>query len=287
MVIPYFLLKRERKVLVFLINLLFVATGCLLIAYTMDAPRPHHPPMGPGPRPFMAEFLHTFLFEGITLFLVVVFAYATRMSVNVTELRQRNLEIENRRRELELRGLKSQLNPHFLFNTLNNIYALVSIDGDKAQKGIHDLSSLLRFSIYDANQPKVDLAKEMEFLRHYVELMRLRVSESSDISVAVAENIDKTLSVPPMIIPTLVENAFKHGNIGELGAFIKIEVSMEERELVCHISNSYKEKPAAGDHHGVGLDNIRRQLKLMYPGKASLVTGAAKGVYDATLRMNL
>jgi LytS/YehU family sensor histidine kinase len=197
--------------------------------------------------------------------------------------------MQNRQRELEIKSLKTQLNPHFLFNTLNNIYALISFDGEKAQKAIHDLSAMLRFSIYEGDTPTVPLSKELSFLKSYIELMKLRISADYNLQVEISDNIDDSLPIPPMLLLTLVENAFKHGNIGEKESFIKIEIRMDEnRELVCYVANSYNVAAAhAGGEGGVGLANVRKQLQLLYPDKSSLNTHEEDGVYAVTLRIRL
>jgi sensor histidine kinase YesM len=288
-VIPYLLIKRGKRLSVFFVNLLFIATGCLLLALTMDGPHPGHIPGKPFHPSLVVEFLHTLIFDGVTMFLVVALTYTMRITITTNDLHRQNLEMQNRQRELEIKSLKTQLNPHFLFNTLNNIYALISFDGEKAQKAIHDLSAMLRFSIYEGDTPTVPLNKEISFLKSYIELMKLRISADYNLQVNISNDIDDTLPIPPMFLLTLVENAFKHGNIGEKDSFIKVEIRMEEREeLVCYVANSYNpESVRKGEEGGVGLANIRKQLELLYPEKSSLAMLESDGVYAVTLRIRL
>jgi sensor histidine kinase YesM len=288
-VIPYLLIKRGKRLSVFFVNLLFIATGCLLLTLTMDGPHPGHIPGKPFHPSLVVEFLHTLIFDGVTMFLVVALTYTMRITITTNDLHRQNLEMQNRQRELEIKSLKTQLNPHFLFNTLNNIYALISFDGEKAQKAIHDLSAMLRFSIYEGDTPTVPLNKEISFLKSYIELMKLRISADYNLQVEISHDIDDSLPIPPMLLLTLVENAFKHGNIGEKESFIKIEIRMDEnRELVCYVANSYNAGAAhAGGEGGVGLANVRKQLQLLYPDKSSLNTREEDGVYAVTLRIRL
>ena len=178
---------------------------------------------------------------------------------------QKLKEVEAERATAELRNLRSQINPHFLLNTLNNIYALTAFDPPKAQQAIQELSKMLRHILYDYQQPKVALSDEVEFLQNYVNLMRIRLSDSVDVKFQTFI-ANPQLEVAPMVFISLVENAFKHGVSPSEPSFIHIQIESADNQIVCDIQNSNHPK-TANDHsgHGIGLVQVQRRLELTYP----------------------
>lgn len=178
---------------------------------------------------------------------------------------QKLKEVEAERATAELRNLRSQINPHFLLNTLNNIYALTAFDTPKAQQAIQELSKMLRHILYDYQQPKVALSDEVEFLQNYVNLMRIRLSDSVDVKFQTFI-ANPQLEVAPMVFISLVENAFKHGVSPSEPSFIHIQIESADNQIVCDIQNSNHPK-TANDHsgHGIGLVQVQRRLELTYP----------------------
>ncbi len=179
------------------------------------------------------------------------------------ERRAEVLEKENLRYRLDY--LRYQINPHFFMNTLNNIHALVDIDPEKAKDSIVELSRLMRHVLYDNNSPTSPLAREEEFLTHYLALMRLRYKDNVDISFDFPEN-GADAEVPPLIMATIVENAFKHGISAVNGGFIHISAAIENGKLIFRCANS---RPSGRENrpeeeNGIGLDNIRKRLELLY-----------------------
>ena len=176
-------------------------------------------------------------------------------------------ELEAARAQAELRNLRNQINPHFLLNTLNNIYALTAFDTAKAQETIQELSKMLRHILYDYQQPTVPVNDEVEFLENYVKLMRIRLPET--VSVTFNTNIQSSrIEIAPMIFISLVENAFKHGISPTEPSFIRINIDANEQTIVCSIENSNNPK-SSSDHsgHGIGLQQVERRLELAYPEK--------------------
>ena len=178
---------------------------------------------------------------------------------------QKLKEMEAARATAELSNLRSQINPHFLLNTLNNIYALTAFDTAKAQEAIQELSKMLRHILYDYQQPTVPLNDEVEFLENYVNLMRIRLQQSVDVKFNVSI-LNTSVEVAPLLFISLVENAFKHGVSPSEPSFIHISIESDESHIVCDIKNSNYPK-AAGDNsgHGIGLRNVQRRLDLYYP----------------------
>ena len=190
------------------------------------------------------------------------------------------------RAEAELQNLKSQLNPHFLFNTLNNIYSLIAFSPERAQEAVHDLSRLLRYVLYDSSQPMVPLEKELDFIRNYVELMRIRLPEhvtlTTDISAATPET-----QVAPLLFISLIENAFKHGVSHNKPSFIDLKIHQEGTRIVCSIRNSDFPKDNGQDKSGsgIGLQNLSRRLELLYPSHHIFTYGQKGDEYVCLLEL--
>ncbi|KLT65291.1 sensor histidine kinase [Pedobacter sp. BMA] len=179
---------------------------------------------------------------------------------------QRNLESE--RREMELQFLKSQLNPHFLFNSLNNIYSLAYQKSDKTADAIMKLSEIMRYMIYESNTPTVSLSKEVDYLTNYIELQKIRFKDGAFVELTLNGEIDDQKIVPLMLI-SFVENAFKHGVVTDPENPVKINIIANQKILHFSVINkkNQQNKDAQG---GVGLTNVERRLQLIYPDRYKL-----------------
>jgi sensor histidine kinase YesM len=167
----------------------------------------------------------------------------------------------------ELNALKAQINPHFLFNSLNSIYSLVLSRSDKAADAVLRLSDILRYTIYDAQDDFVPLIKELTYLNDYIELQRFRSKQETYISFKVMGDPDDLMVAPLLFIP-LVENAFKHGVKGDIeNAFVEVEVNITSVSLELKVKNNkgVNTGTAVVESNGVGLENVRRRLELIYP----------------------
>ena len=178
--------------------------------------------------------------------------------------------------EAELKNLRSQINPHFLLNTLNNIYALTAIDQTKAQEAIQQLSKLLRHMLYDNQEPFVALQDEIQFLENYVSLMKIRLSQN--VEVTFDKHVkDPYLKVAPLLFISLVENAFKHGVSPTEHSFVHIMMEEDGNRLCVTIENSYhpkNEQDRSG--HGIGLNQVQRRLDLAYPARYEWQKGVSE-----------
>lgn len=223
-----------------------------------------------GGPPKMMFLLRDVMMMGLTAALSV----AIRMTDNWYVMESEKKELEKARTEAELQNLKSQLNPHFLFNTLNNIYSLIAIDPDRAQFAVHDLSRLLRHVLYEDKQQFVPLEHELAFMKSYIELMSLRLSGKVDLQVEMPEE-GKGMLVAPLLFITLIENAFKHGISPAEASFIDIHFRLEEGgRIYCRIENSnFPKRDDDRSGSGIGLENLRKRLNLLYPGMYILKTG--------------
>ena len=186
---------------------------------------------------------------------------------------QKLKEAEAAHATAELRNLRSQINPHFLLNTLNNIYALTAFDTPKAQEAIQELSKMLRHILYEYQQTTVSLADEIEFLQNYVNLMRIRLQQSVDVQFNIS-TLNTSVEIAPLLFISLVENAFKHGVSPSEPSFIHIHIESDEHKVVCDIQNSNHPKTADDNSgHGIGLRNVQRRLDLYYPDHYEWVHG--------------
>lgn len=202
---------------------------------------------------------------------------------------QKLKEMEAARAQAELRNLRNQINPHFLLNTLNNIYALTAFDTAKAQEAIQELSKMMRHILYDYQKPMIPLKEEIDFLENYVKLMRIRLPQSVEVTFNAVQPTG-TVEVAPMILISLVENAFKHGTSPTEKSFVHINISTNGQQLICDIQNSNNPKTAS-DHsgHGIGLQQVERRLQLAYPDRYTWEQGTRENdkTYYSTITIQL
>lgn len=205
-------------------------------------------------------------------------------------------EAESARVKAELKNLRSQINPHFLLNTLNNIYALTEFDPIKAQNAILELSKLLRHILYDNQQTFVNLKSEIHFLTNYINLMKLRLASNVEIRFNYQIPDPCNIKIAPLIFISLIENAFKHGVSANKESFIYISIRADESCIICQITNSnYPKGTKDNSGHGIGLKQVAGRLNLLYPNAYTWENGTdAEGkeysskiiIYDTKLCNN-
>lgn len=198
------------------------------------------------------------------------------------------IEQQNRTNELlktELQYLHYQMQPHFLFNSLNTIYSLINSEPDRAQKALHQLSKLMRYVLYDASADRVSIQKEAEFLDNYILLMQERQGHLFNLNKSF--HIERPdLKLAPLLLIPLVENAFKHSVGAKSKADLSIEINQQGNELILEVSNT--SNPAAENdksESGIGLENLKKRLEMLYPGKHQLLLGLENSVFKARLRI--
>ena len=189
------------------------------------------------------------------------------------------LEKENLKYRLEY--LRYQINPHFFMNTLNNIHALVDIDSEKAKDSIVELSKMMRHILYESSGPTIPLSKEIEFLMHYIALMRLRFTNRVKIDCKFTDDC-KGYEVPPLLMATVIENAFKHGVSYTNDSHIGIDISTGDGVIIFRCENSLKNATDA-DSCGIGLNNIRNRLALLYGEDYTMHIDSGNGRYTVVL----
>jgi LytS/YehU family sensor histidine kinase len=245
----------------------------------MVPPKPPEPGPEPqrGSRPLKPEVMR--LITGILLVgvdLGVYFYVESRRK----ERRMKELEAENTKQRLE--SLRYQINPHFLMNTLNNIHALVDIDPEKAKESIEEFSKMMRILLYEGESPTIPLARELDFIEHFISLMRLRYPEEAVRIETVLPEDCSGAAVPPLVMASFVENAFKHGVSYSEPSFIRLKVDIQDGKVLFRCSNSAH--PAEGDErHGIGLENIRKRLTLLYGDAYTLTIDEDGGRYDVLM----
>lgn len=214
--------------------------------------------------------------DTFTMVLTAGLSAAIRMTSRWREMDNARREAERIRTEAELTNLRSQLNPHFLLNTLNNIYALIAFDTERAQQAVEELSKLLRHVLYDNQQSTVPLHKEMDFIRNYIELMRIRLGAHVELQTSIEVPSSCSLPIAPLLFISLIENAFKHGVSPTQPSFIHIRFWLTEESVECEIVNSnFPKNQADKSGSGIGLEQVRRRLELSYANRYVWLQGVS------------
>lgn len=199
-------------------------------------------------------------------------------------------ELEQQKTQSELRFLKSQINPHFLFNTLNSLYALTLKKSDQAPETVLKLSDMMRYMLYECNEKTVPLQKEIKYIENYLSLEKIRQGGKIDISFEVTGDIRDQRVAPLLFIP-FIENSFKHGVNRQIdNAFVHLNMSVDQEEIIMFLENSKPDIPPdmiKKEPGGIGQKNVRQQLDLLYPGKYELEMEELPLKYTVRLKMQL
>lgn len=195
---------------------------------------------------------------------------------------------EAARNEAELENLRAQIKPHFLLNTLNNIYALITLNQEKAQWALLELSKLLRHILYNNQQQRIPLNEEINFITSYINLMKIRLPQNVDVSFTI-NNDNPEAMIAPMLLISLIENAFKHGVSTTKKSFIHIKIVSDKKQISCIIDNTNFPKGAADKSgHGIGLTQVKKRLQLCYPGNHSWQHGTTEdNIYHSSITVNI
>jgi len=204
--------------------------------------------------------------------------------------RQLHQEKEQERVSSELSFLKAQINPHFFFNTLNNIYALTHINAEVSRKAIHQLSRMMRYVLYDTQNSTTLLSQEIAFIKDYIDLMKLRLTDVVKIDFSTPTAL-KDMGIAPMIFLPFIENAFKHGVSATQPSYISITVNQKDTTIELNVVNTIikEQNNNLEEGSGIGLNNTRRRLDLLYPGKYTLLINESttENAYLVNLTLNL
>ena len=243
-----------------------------------DKRPPHRIHQAKTPPPFIGE-------RDILAIVVLILMFGANLGIkgyfHSRDDQKRLVELEKQNLEQQLEYLRYQINPHFLMNTLNNIHALVDIDPEKAKDTILELSKMMRFVLYEGNKQSVPLSRELDFIRHYVALMQLRYTDKVSITLDLPQEVPER-QIPPLILITFIENAFKHGISYQRESFISVKAAVDPHRLLFSCQNSKAEKPNQ-EKGGVGLANVRKRLDLLYDQGYTLHIDDKADVYTVDL----
>lgn len=295
--VPRFYLQNKKS---YYFILAFVAIVCLYFVYILINQNIIHNPERDKafaevmkklaerkviPRPPFRQ-LQVYYFALIST-IVTGFSVGLRVMEQHSASEKRQKELEKEKLNSELAFLKNQVSPHFFFNTLNNIYALIEVNSKDAQEAVLKLSKLMRYLLYESEQGLTGLDNEINFMNHYIDLMKLRLSPKVELQVDLpSENTNK--KVPPLLFIPFIENAFKHGISYREKSFIHISLTIENGEIAFKCKNSLgkqsEEKPVE-NHSGIGLENVKKRLNLLFPGKHKLDINQTKNEYSVNLEI--
>jgi two-component system, LytTR family, sensor kinase len=281
-IVPRFLLKKKYGLFVSAIILVIAISAWLRATVAVQMNRHIFHTAGVGFRTLYFNSL-------INISLWVLLITLGKMLVDRIQT-QRQLEVlEKERAKNELDYLKAQINPHALFNSLNTIYGHIDKSNQIARNTLLQFSELLRYQLYDCGAEKVNLGKEMEYVRNYIHFQRLRKDEKLRVDIQI-ENIDGELKIAPLLLTVLIENAFKFvSNYADRENKIAIRIYTENNFLYSVFSNSKETQPGdtAKNSNGIGIANLKRRLELMYHGKYELTTEVGKYCYETRLNIDL
>ncbi|MBN2487158.1 MAG: histidine kinase [Bacteroidales bacterium] len=222
-----------------------------------------------------------------TAILITGFGIGLRMSVRYYENEKKHKELEKEMLNSELAFLKNQVSPHFFFNTLNNIYSLVEINTKDARKAILQLSKLMRYMLYESEQGNTRLSTEIEFMRNYIELMKLRLTEKVSLLVNFPDQFDD-INIPPLLFIPFIENAFKHGISYRDNSFIMIDIVANSNNITFICKNSLGiSKDVVKENSGIGLENVKKRLALLFPEKYKLSIKQDETTFSVFLKIDL
>jgi len=276
--IPRFFAKRKFFLYGLIMIIVVLVNGGILVSFIRLFPD-FSPPFILKDRPSYM-FVVPMAFMQLSLVAVTSALHFMRDNLRLQQEALSVKDLESRQLKAELDSLKAQVNPHFLFNSLNNIYSHSLLESPQTPELILKLSGLLNYIIYECQDEQVRLEKEMEFISNYIALERVRIDESVQVDLKVDVS-DMSLMIAPLLFVPLIENAFKHGvNISSAQPFIDIQIKEDKGELhfTCtNLRDNYDEEEkhagsvesvgSVGSVGGIGLENVRKRLDLIYPGK--------------------
>lgn len=271
-----------------LLNLLLIVAVSIASDVFLSLAHPFEPNFGPGPKGPSKIFF--FGRHNLSLLFIVSISVAIRTTGRwySTETQRKNLENENLKSELN--NLKMQLNPHFFFNTLNNIYSLIQTSPEKAQESVHGLAKLMRYHLYETNEELVPLAGEVEVMSNYIELTKLRLMATVEIDTSFSVENPQSKVAPLLFLP-LIENSFKHGVSLTYKSTIRIHLEEKNNLLKFETINTNYPQTYENDKdrgsYGIGLENLQKRLLLIYPNRHTFETNQDSGTFYIKVEIEL
>jgi sensor histidine kinase YesM len=289
-IIPYFLLKQRYALTVVFVLLSFAVTALLSVLIS-----------GSIIGSIRSLYQSHYSFSGyVNVSLAMAFMAGLRGGITVGGLAaaiklmkhwyvegQRNLQLQKENAEAQLQILKAQVHPHFLFNTLNNIYSKTQGASPAASEMIFGLSDILRYMLYECNKPLVPLSQELKMMEEYIDLEKVRYGNKLELHVELPEDAEGYFIAPLIILP-FVENCFKHGTSNILDQpWINLTIVIEEDTMIMKLLNSKSDAHVSVNGHGIGIENAKKRLSLLYPGKHQLTIQKEPEVFIVILKLRM
>ena len=272
----------KKTVLFIIINVVLIAFSSLLreqieITFFQDIIRKTS---NPGP-PFKM-FIYM---QMLSYMPALLFAIAIKTTKRWAQTESEHKEADHYKLQSELQHLHYQLQPHFFFNSLNNIYSMVDVSPEQAKKSIHSLSKLMRYMLYETNMEFVPLSKEIDFMKKYIDLMKLRVSNKTAVTYSFPSE-DTSIQLAPLLFISLIENAFKHGVSASKEGHINITLTCDKNTVKFTVENdNFPKKMDDKSGSGIGLQNLDKRLQLLYPNKYSFENSIKDNRFLVTLKI--
>lgn len=217
---------------------------------------------------------------------VIALVSAIKLTYDWVNEKKRNDDLQRMQLETELNFLKSQIQPHFFFNTLNNLYALVIKKSPNAPNVVLKLSEIMQYVLYEVKEPKISLMKSINYLYSYLELETLRYGERVKSEISIDGNIDD-VEVPPLLFLPFLENCFKHGTNHDEDINVAITFVVKDNFLYFTVENNYVPRSDRKTKHGIGIENVKRRLQLLYGNDYQLRTRSKGNIYTVNLKLPL
>ncbi len=195
-------------------------------------------------------------------------------------------ELTRKNFEMELALIKSQISPHFLFNTLNNIDVLITKNAEKASLYLNKLSDIMRFMLYETKNEKIPLGNELAYIEKYIDLQKIRTANPNFVDVRIIGNTEQ-IQISPMILLPFIENAFKHADNRKNENVIRIEIVINEKQMIFEFENKYSKSETEHEFGGLGNELIKRRLELLYPQNHALLISKNADIYTVKLAINI
>lgn len=220
-------------------------------------------------------------------FFLVLGGAAIKLMFDYTAMQGRMAVMAKEKAEAELSFLKSQINPHFLFNSINAVYFLIDKENSAAREALHKFSDMLRYQLYEAGDTQIPIEKEIDFLHDYVSLQKLRTDEQYKVEFSASPEV-KGFMIEPLLLIPFVENAFKHiSHSNNETNFINVMLDKTNGAMNFVVENSKESVPAINTDGGIGLQNVKRRLELLYPGRYELNINDGETFYRVHLKLNV
>jgi len=217
---------------------------------------------------------------------VIALVSAIKLTYDWVNEKKRNEDLQRIQLETELNFLKSQIQPHFFFNTLNNLYALVIKQSPNAPNVVLKLSEIMQYVLYEVKEPKISLMKSINYLYSYLELEKLRYGERVKSEISIDGSIDD-VEIPPLLFLPFLENCFKHGTKHQEDIKVLIDFVVKDNFLYFTVTNNYVKSDGKTPRHGIGIENVKRRLQLLYGSAYRLKTTAKGNEYTVNLKLPL